>query len=144
MNDRRAAAPPAGGRTGGVGSEPDHQPGPVSRRSQPMPRPPSDIAREFGVREALLTTGDAEVEVYVGWDTRPVGVAPRGRQAGAESWEIVGPILRERVLAAVAPLLAAGWHLAGSFPAAARWDMTRGTGRDLYEGCWVRMRRENA
>jgi hypothetical protein len=46
-------------------------------------------------------------------------------------------------MTAVRPLEAAGWLIDGPFAAAARWDMSQGTGRDLYEGCWVRMRRRD-
>jgi hypothetical protein len=109
-------------------------------RRETRVRPDDD--REFGVSQALKIGGaNAGLEVYVGWIARPVGVATRRGVPGLLSWEVAGPLLRERVLAAVQPLQANGWQLDGTFSAAVRWDMSRGAGGDLYEGCWVRMRR---
>jgi hypothetical protein len=98
--------------------------------------------RAFGVAEALALPATAdELDVYVGWHTQSVAVSARRWAPGTMSWDAAGPLLRERVLAAVAPLHSAGWHLAGSIYAATRWDVSCGTGGDRYEGCWVRLRR---
>lgn len=110
---------------------------------RPSTRVRSDEGRSFGVRQALQAPSDvSELEVYIGWDGHPVGVAMRRDAMGVQSWAIAGPLLRERVLTAVAPLELSGWQLDGTFLAAARWDMSRGTGGDLYEGCWLKMRRQ--
>ena len=62
--------------------------------------------------------------------------------AGRPGYDLdAGPLLRERVLAAVAPLRSAGWQLAGTLSEATRWDVESGVGGDRYEGAWVRLRR---
>lgn len=101
----------------------------------------SDDERNVGVDQVLRMTGVNDVEVYVGWSTQPVHVAFRGYRAGAETWVVVGPRLKERVMLALRPLLASGWQVDGVFSQAARWDMSKGAGGDLYEGCWVRLSR---
>lgn len=98
--------------------------------------------RGIGVDQALKMNGDVDtLEVYVGWGKQPVSVAFRGYRAGVQTWAVVGPLLRERVLLALRPLLAAGWQLTGAFAESTRWDMSKGSGGDLYEGCWIRLRR---
>lgn len=114
----------------------------IEHRPPPALRARPDEDRDFGVIEALsMTSATAGIEVYVGWTSRPIGVAARRLTTGALNWEVAGPLLRERVMAAIEPLRAAGWQVDGTFSVATRWDMSRGTGGDLYEGCWVRMRR---
>jgi hypothetical protein len=110
-------------------------------------RPPdarirTDDERSLGVAQALtLDRAVDTVEVYVGWSSQPVRVAFRGYRAGVQTWAVAGPLLRERVMLALRPLLAAEWQLAGVFAESTRWDMSKGAGGDLYEGCWVRLRR---
>jgi hypothetical protein len=114
----------------------------IARTRRPTPPRPVDPAesRELGVRAALALAGSVDpVEVYVDLGTDAVRVALRGNRGFGDSWQVAGPLLRERVLAAVAPLLAAGWRLEGTFLAAARWDVSVASGPDLYQGCWVRM-----
>ena len=109
--------------------------------NQPTRTRPDD-ERNLDVRAALaMSPMPDRLEVYVGWASQPVSVALRRNVYAALRWEVAAPLLRERTLAALAPLHAAGWQLDGPFPVATRWDMSRGDGGDLYEGCWVRMRR---
>jgi hypothetical protein len=108
----------------------------------PRAAAPED-SRALGVDAALaLAAGSVPTagrEVYV--ILEPVRVLPRGGWGPGESWEVAGPLLKGRVLAAVAPLLAAGWRLGGTFASAARWDVSAEVGPPLYRGCWVRMHR---
>lgn len=98
--------------------------------------------REFDVKAALaLSTLPDDLEVYVGWPSEPIGVTLRRDAQAALKWETVAPLMQQRVLTAIAPLVSIGWRLDGAFPVAARWDMSHGEGGDLYEGCWVRLRR---
>ena len=108
----------------------------------PAMRARSDGDRAFGVAEALaLPAGSGELDVYVGWHARPIAVSGRRWTLGSMTWDAAGPLLRERVLAACAPLRSAGWQMAGTFSAATRWDVSSGASGDLYEGCWIRLRR---
>jgi hypothetical protein len=110
-------------------------------------RPPIDARirrddeRSCGVDQVMRMSGTAAVEVYVGWNTEPVHVAFRGYRSGAETWAVVGPRLKERVMLALGPLLIMGWQINGVFSQSVRWDMSKGVGGDLYEGCWVQIRR---
>ena len=79
--------------------------------------------------------------MYVGWHAQAVGVSGRRWTPTIMTWDAARPVLRERVLAAVAPLRSTGWHLAGTFAEATRWDVSSGAGGDRYEGAWVRLRR---
>ena len=112
-----------------------------SRRSRD-----SEALRGFGVGAALALGGGPDPAagraVYVA--LAPVRVVPRGSPERGDSWEVVGPRLREQVLAAVAPLLATGWRLGGTFVEAARWDVSANDGPELYRGCWLRMRRHGS
>jgi hypothetical protein len=109
---------------------------------RPDARIRADSERSLGVDQALKLDGAVDTaEVYVGWGSQPVSVAFRGYRAGVQTWAVAGPLLRERVMLALRPLLAAEWQLAGAFAESARWDMSKGSGGDLYEGCWVRLRR---
>ena len=118
---------------------------PANGTATPLPpakRARSDGDRDFGVAQALAQPATVdELDVYIGWHAQPVAVSSRAWAPGAMSWDAAGPVLRERVLAAVAPLRSAGWQLAGTFSAATRWDVSSGAGGDRYEGCWVRLRR---
>ena len=115
---------------------------PTATLLPPPKRARSDGDRDFGVAEALaLPDGPGELDVYVGWHAQPVAVSGRRWAPGSMTWEAAGPILRERVLAAFAPLRSAGWQMAGPFSVATRWDVSSGAGGDHYEGCWIRLRR---
>jgi hypothetical protein len=99
-------------------------------------------ARGLTVSAALALIGESRpVEVYVDLGVEAVRVRLRGGSGIGQAWEVAGPLLRERVLRAVGPLLAADWRLDGSFLEAARWDVAVETGPPLYRGCWVRMDR---
>jgi hypothetical protein len=101
-----------------------------------------DDARNVDVRAVLaMSPVPDRTEVYIGWGSDPVSVALRRNVASSLRWEVAAPLLHERVTAAIAPLMGAGWHLDGTLAVAIRWDMSRGEGGDLYEGCWVRLRR---
>lgn len=99
-----------------------------------------DDGRGFDVNHAMASQGATAIEVYVGWSAEPVHVAFRGYRTGIETWVEVGPRLKMRVLNALEPLFASGWQI-GDFAQSVRWDMSRGAGGDLYEGCWVRLHR---
>ena len=111
---------------------------PRRRRNAP------DASRALGVGAALALTDGAipaaGCTVYVAFE--PIRILPRGGRGPGASWEVAGPLLRGRVLAAVGPLLAAGWQLGGTFASAARWDVSAEEGPSLYRGCWVRMQRD--
>ena len=126
----------------------------MSTTKRPVAPPPVALLRArraaapedswaLGVDAALALASDsvpiAGSEVYV--ILEPVRVLPRGGWGPGASWEVAGPLLKERVLAAVAPLLAAGWRLGGTFVAVARWDVSAEVGPPHYRGCWVRMHR---
>jgi hypothetical protein len=81
-------------------------------------------------------------EIYLDWSSHPVVVAIGRAPLPEESWEFAGTELRRRVLAAVAPKAVHGWALDGTFITAVRWDRDTDRGRDLYFGCWVRLRRQ--
>jgi hypothetical protein len=87
------------------------------------------------------TFGD-DPRVYLDWRTNPIVVSRRRMQAGIRTWEVAGPMLYDRVRAAVAPLVQAGWELNGSIASATKWDVSCSEGGDHYEGCWVTLRRE--
>ena len=115
---------------------------PAAALLPPAKRARSDGDRDFGVADALaLPAGSGELDVYVGWHAQPVAVSGRRWALGSMTWDAAGPLLRERVLAAFAPLRSAGWQMDGTFSAATRWDVSSGAGGDLYEGCWIRLRR---
>lgn len=102
----------------------------------------SDDERSVGVDQVLQMTGQGdEIEVYVGWRGQAVNVAFRRYGTGIQDWAVVGPLLQERAMLALRPLLTTGWQLAGSFAGSARWDMSKESGGDSYEGCWVKLRR---
>jgi hypothetical protein len=101
--------------------------------------------REFDVREALKSEGSVStIEIYVGWQSNPISVVGRRGMMDVQTWTIAQPLLESRVRSAINPLVATGWELLGSFSVAVRWDMTRGAGGDMYEGCWVRLGRQPA
>ena len=80
-------------------------------------------------------------EVHVGWASDPVAVSLRQAHGRAQDWNAVRAALEQRVLGALEPLLRTGWTLGSSFASSVRWETFSGTGADLYEGCWVRLRR---
>ena len=141
MSEPRLPAPPAAASPAKGGASPAPLP-PAALRprraaSRVEPAEPGDLS----VAAALgLDAVAGPVEVYVDLNPEPVRVGVRGGWGRGESWLVAGPVLRGRVLAAIGPLLAAGWQLDGTFNAAARWDVSVATGPDLYQGCWVRMR----
>lgn len=93
--------------------------------------------------ETAASSDDANAtEVYLDWSSHPVGVAIGRSPSPEESWEVAGSELRRRVLAAIAPKVLHGWALDGTFINAVRWDRDTDRGRDLYFGCWVRLRRQ--
>lgn len=115
---------------------------PTATLLPPAKRARSGGDRDFGVAEALaLPATVAEIDVYIGWHQLPLAVSGRRWTFGSMTWDAAGPLLRERVLAAFAPLRAAGWQMAGTFSVATRWDVSSGAGGDLYEGCWIRINR---
>ena len=120
----------------------------LAEKATPMKTPttpdrPADPTerRDFGVAAVLALPAGAAgpLEVYVDLASAPVRVRTRGGWGEAETWTVAGPLLRERVLSGVAPLLAAGWRTDGTFAAAARWDVSAVAGPDLYRGCWLRL-----
>jgi hypothetical protein len=95
------------------------------------------------ISDMAASSDDANAtEVYLDWSSHPVGVAIGRAPSPQESWEVAGNELRRRVLAAIAPKAAHGWALDGTFITAVRWDRDTDRGRDLYFGCWVRLRRQ--
>ncbi|MGH2531112.1 MAG: hypothetical protein ACRDJW_02285 [Thermomicrobiales bacterium] len=94
------------------------------------------------ISDMAVASDDAlATEIYLDWSAHPVGVAIGRAPSPHESWEVAGSELRRRVLAAIAPKAVHGWALDGTFIAAVRWDRDTDRGRDLYFGCWVRLRR---
>jgi hypothetical protein len=92
--------------------------------------------------DLIISNEDAHsAEFYVDWSSHPVAVAFGRAPFPEEKWEVAGIELRRRVLAALAPKAVNGWALDGTFTAAVTWDRESDQGRDLYFGCWVRLRR---
>ena len=120
-------------------SQPDGEAGTLLNRPARV-RP--DDARNVDVRAVLaMSPVPDRIEVYIGWGSEPVSVALRRNVTSSLRWEVAAPLMHERVIAAIAPLRARGWQLDGTLAVAIRWDMSRGDGGDLYEGCWVRLLR---
>jgi len=98
---------------------------------------------EAPISDTAAASDDANAtEVYLDWSSHPVGVAIGRAPSPQESWAVAGNELRRRVLAAIAPRAVHGWALDGTFITAVRWDRDTDRGRDLYFGCWVRLRRQ--
>ncbi|MGH2558312.1 MAG: hypothetical protein ACRDJH_04540 [Thermomicrobiales bacterium] len=106
--------------------------------------------RTTALRQGIAPASDMAVsnddanatEVYLDWSSHPVGVAIGRAPSPQETWEVARHELRRRVLAAIAPKAVHGWALDGTFITAVKWDRDTDRGRDLYFGCWVRLRRQ--
>lgn len=113
----------------------------AAARGRSQSRPLIEPESRLSVRDALaLEVGKGRHEVYVGWANDPVCVASRRHFGRNQTWEVVGLMLRARVIEAIQPLIGAGWELDGTPTTALRWDTSLGNNGQQYDGCWVKLR----